>query len=198
MLTNIMSLIYIVAGYLLGSICSAVIICRLFSLPDPRTQGSNNPGATNVLRIAGKPYAIMVLLADMLKGFIPVIIAYAFGANATILGYVCFAAVLGHVYPVFFKFKGGKGVATALGGLLGVNFLLGSMTLLTWLVVAVISRYSSLAAIVAIVLAPFYSILVHHNLNSFIPLALVTLLVVYKHHANLVRLMDGTEPKINT
>lgn len=196
MLTTAFSVLYVIIGYLFGSICSAVIVCRLCSLPDPTTEGSKNPGATNVLRIAGKKYAIIVLVTDMLKGFVPVLLAKLLGADATVLGMVCLAAVLGHMYPVFFKFKGGKGVATALGALLGFHWLLGLMVLGTWLVVALISRYSSLASVIAIVLAPFYSLFVIQNMNAFIPLGLIVMFVVYKHHGNLTRLVDGTEPKI--
>ena len=196
MLTTSMSLFYVILGYLFGSVCSAVIVCRLFSLPDPQTEGSKNPGATNVLRIAGKKYAIIVLITDMLKGFLPVFLANLLGAGPTALGFICLAAVLGHMYPVFFKFKGGKGVATALGALLGFHWLLGSLVIATWLVVALISRYSSLASVIAIVLAPFYSLYVIQNPSAFIPLGLMMMFVVYKHHGNLTRLMDGTEPKI--
>ena len=196
MLTTSMSLFYVILGYLFGSVCSAVIVCRLFSLPDPQTEGSKNPGATNVLRIAGKKYAIIVLITDMLKGFLPVFLANLLGAGPTALGFICLAAVLGHMYPVFFKFKGGKGVATALGALLGFHWLLGSLVIATWLVVALISRYSSLASVIAIVLAPFYSLYVIQNPSAFIPLGLMIMFVVYKHHGNLTRLMDGTEPKI--
>ena len=196
MMTTSMSLFYVILGYLFGSVCSAVIVCRLFSLPDPQTEGSKNPGATNVLRIAGKKYAIIVLITDMLKGFLPVFLANLLGAGPTALGFICLAAVLGHMYPVFFKFKGGKGVATALGALLGFHWLLGSLVIATWLVVALISRYSSLASVIAIVLAPFYSLYVIQNPSAFIPLGLMMMFVVYKHHGNLTRLMDGTEPKI--
>ena len=196
MLTIILSIFYVIAGYLVGSVCSAVIVCRLFSLPDPRTQGSNNPGATNVLRIAGPKCAIIVLVADMLKGFLPVFLAKCLGANSSTLAFICLAAVLGHMFPLFFKFKGGKGVATALGGLIGFHWLIGAMVIGTWLVVALISRYSSLAAIVAIVFSPFYSVYVIHNVSAFIPFCLIVMFVVYKHHGNITRLVDGTEPKI--
>ena len=196
MLTPFLSIFYVIIGYLFGSICSAVIVCRVFSLPDPTTEGSKNPGATNVLRIAGKKYAIIVLVTDMLKGFLPVLLAHLLGANSTVLGFVCLASVLGHIYPVFFNFIGGKGVATALGALLGFNWILGGLVVLTWLVIALISRYSSLASIISIVLAPFYCFFLFHNLIACAPLALMTGLVIYKHRSNLSRLMNGTEPKI--
>ncbi len=196
MLTSILFLFYIIAAYLIGSISSAIIVCRLFSLPDPRTEGSHNPGATNVLRIAGVKYGIIVLVADILKGLIPVAFAHLLGANTTTLAYVCLAAVFGHMYPLFFKFKGGKGVATALGALLGFHWLVGLMAIATWLVVALISRYSSLASVIAIVFSPFYAIGISHNIDTVIPLGIIVMFVVYKHHANITRLIDGEETKI--
>ncbi len=197
MLSMALPLFYVITGYLSGSVCSAVIVCRLFSLPDPRVEGSKNPGATNVLRLAGKKYALLVLFTDMLKGFLPVIIAKALGADTTVLGYVCFAAVLGHMYPLFFNFKGGKGVATALGVLLGFHWLLGGMVIATWLVVALISRYSSLASVLSIILTPLYSLIILKNMQAFIPLGLIMIFILYKHHSNMTRLLDKTEPKIN-
>lgn len=196
MLTTFLSVFYVIVGYLVGSVCSAVIVCRLFSLPDPRTEGSKNPGATNVLRIAGPKCAVIVLIADMLKGFLPVFLAKLLGADATTLGFICLAAVLGHMFPLFFKFKGGKGVATALGALSGFHWLLGGIVVITWLVVALISRYSSLASIIAIVLSPIFSVFLIHNMSAFIPLGLIVLFVIYKHHGNILRLEAGTEPKI--
>lgn len=196
MFATVLPIFYIVVGYLVGSVCSAVIVCRLFSLPDPRLEGSKNPGATNVLRIAGPKCAIIVLFTDMLKGFLPVFIAKLLGANTNILALICLAAVLGHMFPVFFKFKGGKGVATALGALLGFYWLLGGMVITTWLLVALLSRYSSLASVVAIAFAPFYSLVIVRNMSAFIPLAVIAMFVLYKHHGNLTRLVDGTEPKI--
>lgn len=196
-MSTALSILYIIIGYLIGSVCSAIIVCRIFSLPDPRTEGSNNPGATNVLRIGGPKCAIIVLVADMLKGFLPVILFKLIGADDTTLGFVCVATVFGHMFPVFFQFKGGKGVATALGAMIGLNWLLGALVVATWLAVAVISRYSSLAAVTALVLAPFYSIIVTHNVDAFVPLAIIAMFVVYKHHANITRLIDGREPKIS-
>lgn len=195
-MSTAISVIYLIASYLIGSICSAVIVCKLFSLPDPRTEGSNNPGTTNVLRIAGPKYAIVVLIADMLKGFLPVLIAKLTGESTTMTGYIALAAVLGHIFPVFFKFKGGKGVATALGALFGMSWMLGGLTIITWLLVAAISRYSSLAAMIALIFAPIYSLFAFHNSEAFIPLGLILMTIIYKHHGNILRLVDGTEPKI--
>ncbi|RUQ90812.1 glycerol-3-phosphate 1-O-acyltransferase [Legionella septentrionalis] len=184
-------------GYLLGSVCSAVIVSKIFNLPDPRIQGSQNPGATNVLRLSGKKYALMVLLADILKGLLPVLLAKLLGAGIIVESFTGLAAVLGHMYPAFFHFKGGKGVATALGVLLALNLILGVLVIATWLLVANFARYSSLASIVSIVFAPFYSLFIFGNLNAFPPLLLIALFVLYKHRNNITRLTDGTEPKIN-
>ncbi len=190
-------ILFIALGYLMGSFCSAVIVCRLFALPDPRQEGSKNPGATNVLRLAGKNYAALVMLADLLKGTIPVLIAKAFDADAVTVAFTALAAVIGHMYPIFFEFKGGKGVATAIGALLGFHFIIGVMVAATWLLVAKFSRYSSLASMVAITLAPFYSLLLLPNLGIFPPLFIMTILVLFKHKNNITRLMDGVEPKVN-
>lgn len=192
-----LTIIYIAVAYLVGSFCSAIIVCRLFNLPNPCTHGSNNPGATNVLRLAGKKYAIIVLIVDMLKGLLPVLLAKNLGAGPSALGFVCLAAVLGHMYPLFFKFKGGKGVATTLGALFGFKLSMGTVIVATWLMVAYLSGFSSLASLIAIIFAPFYSVMLLHGLSAFFPLMLITVLVVYQHLNNIYRLMDGTEPQIN-
>lgn len=186
----------VVLAYVMGSICSAVIVCRLFSLPDPRQEGSKNPGATNVLRLAGKHYAALVMLGDVLKGTIPVLIAKVLGADPIILGFTCLAAVVGHMYPVFFEFKGGKGVATAIGALLGFHLIIGVLVIATWLLVAQISKHSSLASITAITLSPFYNFILIGEVGSFPPLIFMVMLIIYKHKDNITRLMNGTEPKI--
>ena len=197
MFTTLLFLFNNVVGYLFGSICSAVIVCRLFDLPDPRLEGSRNPGATNVLRIAGKQYAIFVLIADMLNGLLPVLLAKMLGAGAITIAFTCLATVIGHMYPIFFGFKGGKGVATALGALLGFHFILGVMVIATWLVVANFTRYSSLASISSMILAPFYSLYAVGNLNAFLPLGIISLFILYKHRENIARLIDGKESKIH-
>ena len=190
-------ILFVTLGYLMGSFCSAVIVCRLFALPNPRQEGSKNPGATNVLRLAGKNYAALVMLADLLKGTIPVLIAKAFDADAVTVSFTALAAVVGHMYPIFFEFKGGKGVATAIGALLGFHFIIGVMVVATWLLVAKFSRYSSLASMVAITLAPFYTLLLIPHLGIFPPLFIMDILVLFKHKNNITRLIDGVEPKIN-
>lgn len=189
-----LALIMIISAYLLGSVSSAVLICRLLGLPDPRAVGSHNPGATNVLRIGGKKTAAAVLLCDMLKGTIPVWSAYFLGIDSLMLGIIAIAACLGHMYPLFFHFKGGKGVATALGAIAPIGLDLTLMIMLTWLVVAVIFRYSSLAALVTVLLAPFYTWMIKPQYT--LPVAMLCCLIVLRHHQNIKRLFSGTEPKV--
>ncbi len=189
-----LALIMTIAAYLLGSISSAVLICRLLKLPDPRKVGSNNPGATNVLRIGGKGAAISVLLCDMLKGTIPVWGGYFLGIDPIILGVIAIAACLGHMYPIFFHFKGGKGVATALGAIAPIGLDLTALVMLTWLSVAILFRYSSLAALVTALLAPFYAWMFKPQYT--LPVAMLCCLIVFKHHQNIRRLLSGEEPKI--
>ena len=153
------NLVLVVAAYLMGSLSSAIIVCRLMGFPDPRTQGSGNPGATNVLRYGGKRAAVIVLLGDALKGLIPVAIAQTLAISDTGLAAVAIAAFLGHLYPVFFGFEGGKGVATAFGVLLGLSWIIGLAVLATWLLMAFVFRYSSLAALVATMLAAFMAVI---------------------------------------
>ena len=197
MFSAIFFIIFLGLSYLAGSVCSAVIVSNLCKLPDPRAEGSKNPGATNVLRLAGKKYAAIVLLADMLKGFLPVVIARMFGYEAFALGCVCLATVIGHLYPYFFDFKGGKGVATALGALFGINFVLGLICTILWILIAVISKYSSLASIVVLLAAPLLSLKYHPSISAFLPLLIMSFFVVYRHQANFVRLQQGTESKID-
>ena len=196
MLSVVMFFILITIGYFCGSICSAIIVSRMFSLPNPCAEGSKNPGATNVLRLAGKKYAAIVLLGDMLKGLVPVLLAQVLGANPTIVGFTCLAAVAGHMYPYFFDFKGGKGVATAFGAFLGLNFIMGVVIIALWLLVANFTRYSSLASIVSMIAAPLIAIVITGTPDTFPPLLLITILILYQHRKNIGRLLDGTEPKI--
>jgi glycerol-3-phosphate acyltransferase PlsY len=188
---------FIIFAYLLGSICSAILVCKALKLPDPRTEGSKNPGATNVLRIGGKNAAILTLIGDMLKGFIPVFCAQLFGIEGFSLGLIALAAFLGHLYPIFFQFKGGKGVATAFGAVLGLSFLVGFLLAITWLVVAFISRYSSLAALVTAALGPIY-LLIFSNKAYFFPTLAMTALIFWRHRDNIEKLRGGQEDKINT
>nr|WP_220347701.1 glycerol-3-phosphate 1-O-acyltransferase PlsY [Thalassotalea euphylliae] len=185
----------IVIAYLLGSISSAILICRLLSLPDPRSTGSKNPGATNVLRISNKATAATVLLLDVLKGTLPVWGAYFMGVEPIWLGVVGMAACLGHMFPIFFELKGGKAVATAFGVLVPIGIDLGVLLLLTWIIVAKSTRYSSLAAIVTVLLAPLYVWLLK-PLYVY-PVLMLSALIVIRHKDNISRLIKGTEPQIS-
>lgn len=189
-----LALVMIISAYLLGSISSAVLICRVLRLPDPRGVGSNNPGATNVLRIGGKKAAVAVLLCDMLKGTIPVWGGYFLDIDSILLGVIAIAACLGHMYPIFFHFKGGKGVATALGAIAPIGLDLTAMIIATWLSVAFLFRYSSLAALVTVLLAPFYTWMIKPQYT--LPVAMLCCLIVFRHHQNIKRLLEGTEPKV--
>ncbi len=184
------------ATYGIGSLCSAVIVAQLFHLPDPRLQGSRNPGTTNILRIAGKKYAVIVLLSDLLKGLLPVLLLKYSHFAPNYLGYIGFIAVLGHIYPVFFGFKGGKGVATGLGVLFGLNGWLGLAVVVTWILVAWVTRYSSLAGMLALGLAPVYLWFLLPSIYLLIPVVLTVILVLSQHLDNMSRLWHGKESKI--
>jgi glycerol-3-phosphate acyltransferase PlsY len=187
-------LMMIFAAYLLGSISSAILISYLFGKGDPRTQGSGNPGATNILRIAGPFAAALVLVFDVLKGTLSVYSAYLLGINEIGLGLVAIAACLGHMYPIYFKFKGGKGVATALGCLLSMGYSLAAWLFGTWLLVVLISGYSSLAAIVTVSLAPIYTF--YFKPEYTYPVLMLSMLILFQHRANIRRLLKGQESKI--
>ena len=196
-MNEILFVVLIIIGYLMGSLCSAIVISRIFSLPDPQKEGSKNPGATNVLRLSGKKYAIQVIIFDILKGVIPVLIAKMLGVSALTVACTGLAAVLGHMYPVFFDFKGGKGVATAMGALLAFHLMLGVAVIATWLLVANFSRYSSLASMISMVAMPLYAMLMKIEPSAFPPLFFMMLFILYQHRDNITRLTDGTESKIN-
>jgi glycerol-3-phosphate acyltransferase PlsY len=183
-----------IAAYLVGSISSAILLCKLLKLPDPRTIGSKNPGATNVLRISNKFTAATVLLFDILKGTIPVWGAYFLGLDPLNLGIIALAACLGHMYPIFFNFQGGKAVATALGVLLPIGLDLGGLLIFTWLTVAYFTRYSSVAALVTVLLAPFYTWLLKPI--YVLPVCMLSFLVIFRHKENIYRLMKGQETQI--
>lgn len=193
----IISAFVIIVGYLFGSICSAVIISRAFNLPDPRSEGSKNPGATNVLRLSGKNYAAMVLVFDVLKGTLPVIFAKLMPVSELVTTYTCLAAVLGHMFPAFFSFRGGKGVATAIGGLLGLQFILGVWVIAIWILVAHITKYASLASLLSMTAMPLLALWTTRQPVLFTPLFFITLFIFYKHYENITRLLDGEESKIS-
>jgi glycerol-3-phosphate acyltransferase PlsY len=185
--------ILIPAAYLIGSVSSAIIVCRLMGLDDPREQGSGNPGATNVMRIGGKKAAAITLFGDALKGLIPVLIAKSLGVDTLLLALVVIAAFLGHLYPIFFGFKGGKGVATTLGLTLGVTWLLGLAVLATWFAVYKISKISSLSALVAAVLTPAYVWFIVGDKNLLVVFVLISVVLLWRHKSNIQRLIAGDE-----
>jgi glycerol-3-phosphate acyltransferase PlsY len=182
-------------AYLFGSLNSAIVLCKLASLPDPRTQGSGNPGATNVLRFGGKKLAATVLFFDVLKGVIPVVIAHLLGLDMVWVAATAFAAFVGHLFPIFFQFQGGKGVATALGGFLALSPALAGAGLLTWLVVFAISRISSLSALTAAALTPVYSLWIIDSLPARWVILVTALMLIARHHGNNRRLLSGQEGK---
>ncbi len=193
------------AAYLLGSLSFAVIVTRVMGLSDPRTYGSKNPGATNVLRSGSKAAAIITLLLDAVKGWLPVVLVRWFGEPYGLeegtMALVGLAAFLGHLWPVFFRFEGGKGVATALGVLLGISGWLGLATLLTWIIVAFFFRYSSLASLAAAVFAPLYYVLFggvvwYMDARVGVAIAVMAGLLAWRHQENIKRLMAGTESRL--
>ncbi|RIX47601.1 MAG: glycerol-3-phosphate 1-O-acyltransferase PlsY [Rhodocyclales bacterium GT-UBC] len=188
----------ILAAYLLGSVPFAMIASKLFGLADPRTYGSGNPGATNVLRSGNKKAALFTLIGDALKGWVAVFVAQQFGFSETAVGLVALAVFCGHLFPVFLKFKGGKGVATAAGVLLALDPLLGLAVLGTWLFVAFASRYSSAAAVLAAALAPVYTVLMHGGNGMVIVVGIIALALIGKHWQNIQRLLAGKESKIGS
>ena len=194
------SLVAIVAAYLVGSLSFAVIISRVFGLADPRSYGSGNPGATNVLRSGHRAAAVLTLVLDALKGYVPVLLALLFarrfGWGETTVAFVGLAAFLGHLWPVFFRFEGGKGVATAAGVLFGFNPWLGAATLLTWVIIAAFFRYSSLASIVSALFAPFYQLLIWEASPLALAIAVMSLLLIWRHSGNIRKLLAGTESKL--
>ncbi|MCG2583549.1 glycerol-3-phosphate 1-O-acyltransferase PlsY [Massilia sp. TS11] len=194
--------LFALAAYLIGSISFAVVSSRLFGLADPRTYGSKNPGATNVLRSGNKAAAIATLIGDGAKGWLAVFLAQQFGDQYGVgdlgVALVAVAVFLGHLWPVFFRFVGGKGVATALGVLLALNGWLGLATLVTWLVVAYAFRYSSLAALIAALFAPFYYGLLFGINDKFFAVVVMSALLFYRHGANIANLLAGKESRIGS
>jgi glycerol-3-phosphate acyltransferase PlsY len=185
---------YIVGAFLLGSVSSAVLITQFFISADIREKGSGNPGTTNVLRVAGKKAATAVFVFDVLKGAIPVYTGFLIGFSPIILSFIALSACIGHMYPIFFGFKGGKAVATALGALMPLNGWLALCLLGTWILVFSLTRLSSLAAIVTLFLAPFYSYLFKPEYT--LAVALLSVLIIAKHKTNIVRLLSKQERKI--
>ena len=187
-------------AYLIGSLSFAVIVSRAMGLGDPRTYGSGNPGATNVLRSGSKAAAILTLALDALKGYVPVALVArfgpAYGLGEGTVALAALAAFLGHLWPVFFRFRGGKGAATAAGALLGIDPLLGAATLATWLIIAAFFRYSSLASVIAAVFAPFWRVLIDGPDAVALALLVMAALLIWRHRANVKRLLAGTESRL--
>ncbi|WP_339725980.1 glycerol-3-phosphate 1-O-acyltransferase PlsY [uncultured Paraglaciecola sp.] len=190
-----LTILIFASAYLLGSISSAILVCQLFSLGDPREQGSGNPGATNVLRIGGKFPAILVLVFDVLKGTVPVWASYYLGLEPINLAFVAVMACLGHMYPLFFGFSGGKAVATAFGAILPLGLDLAAILIVTWAIVVRLTSYSSLAAIVAVSLAPLFTWLLKPEYS--LPVAILSVLIVLRHKDNIIRLVSGQESKVS-
>jgi glycerol-3-phosphate acyltransferase PlsY len=192
-----LTIAFVVAAYLLGSISFAIIASKIFNLPDPRTYGSGNPGATNVLRSGKKAAAVLTLVGDAAKGWLAVFLAMHYApADNVLIAAVTLAVFLGHLCPIFLRFQGGKGVATALGVLLALSPWVGLGALVTWLLVAVVFRYSSLAALIAAAAAPIYIVLLGLPREWIVAAAVMTLLLIYRHKSNIQNLMSGKESKI--
>ena len=192
-------LYFLIASYFLGSVSSAIIICRILGLPDPRTEGSKNPGATNVLRIGGKKVAAFVLIFDGLKGAMPVLLAHYFGLSLFELTIILLSAFLGHVFPIYYGFKGGKGVATYLGGLIGLNFFVGLTFSIIWLIVAKVIKVSSIAALTATLLSPIYFYFITtHDMKATLVIFLINLFIYFTHRENIRRIMNGEEGVIGS
>ena len=203
---NLLLWLLIPLAYLIGSISFAVVVSKCMRLPDPYTYGSGNPGATNVLRTGNKKAAVLTLIGDGSKGFIALVLArwilgddsLAATLNSWVLCGVVLAVFLGHLFPVFHGFRGGKGVATACGILFGINWILGLATLSTWLIVAFFTRYSSLAAMCAAIFAPVYCVFLFGVEPMGLTLTLVCVLMLWRHRNNIVKLLDGSETRIGS
>lgn len=191
----LLGLFLIASAYLIGSVASAIVVCRLMKLPDPRRGGSGNPGATNVLRVGGKLPAALTLLGDVLKGLVPVVLASAL-SGPWVVAATALAAFLGHLYPIYFKFKGGKGVATAFGAAAGLAWPLMVAMGITWLAVVAATRYVSLASMVAVGLSPVVAFALALHPATFLALVVMAGFIIYRHRANIERLRSGSESRI--
>ena len=199
-----MNILYTVAAllgaYLIGSLSFAVIVSRAMGLADPRSYGSKNPGATNVLRTGNRAAAVLTLALDVLKGYVPVLLVLAFGPrfglSETVAAFAGLAAFVGHVWPLFFRFQGGKGVASAAGALMAINPWLGLATVLSFAIIVAFSRYVSLASIIAAAFAPFYQALIWGLESSLLAIAVMSLLLIWRHEGNIKKLLAGTENKL--
>lgn len=193
----ILDIVLPVVGYLCGSLASAVVVCRMMKLPDPRKGGSGNPGATNVLRLGGKKAAGLTLAGDVLKGVVPVLLAHLLTDSPAIIAGTAVAAVVGHMYPVFFGFKGGKGVATAFGAVAALVYPVALFMGAVWVLAAMATRYASLASMAAAVAAPLFALVFIREPAYIVGLAVIAALLVYRHRGNIERLRQGAEPEID-
>jgi acyl phosphate:glycerol-3-phosphate acyltransferase len=185
--------ILVVFAYVLGSISTAIITCKLMGLPDPRTEGSENPGATNVHKIGGKKAAVITLVGDLSKGLIPVLIGVLLGADELILSVIAMAAFVGHLYPVFFAFRGGKGVATAFGVILGLSWPVALAILITWLSVYYLFKLSALSALVTALVTPLYFYFIDGSITFTVMAGILSALLILRHRSNIEKIIDGTE-----
>ena len=192
----ILNILIICGAYLLGSLSAAIIVCNVMHLPDPRTQGPGNPGATNVLRVGGKKPAAITLFSDMLKGLLPVIVSRILELDTLTIALTGAAAFAGHLFPIFFSFKGGKGVATAFGVLVALAWPVGLALLATWLVMAKLFKISSLSALIAACLSPLYMWLLTPHMEFVAVSAVISLMLVWRHRSNIRTLIEGSEGKI--
>ena len=192
----LINIFLIFSAYLVGSISSAILVCKTLGLSDPRDGGSGNPGTTNVMRLHGKKAAFLTLIGDILKGIIPVLLAKVIVGSENIIALCGLAAFLGHIFPIYFKFEGGKGVATLIGILFATHWLLGVAYVISWILIAIIFRYSSLAALVAAFSTPLYAYFFVHNFHYVMSFAVLTLILFWRHKSNIYNLLNGKEDKI--
>ena len=192
----LINIVLIFLAYLLGSISAAILVCKLLGLSDPRTGGSGNPGTTNVMRLHGKTAAFLTLTGDVFKGIIPVLLAKVIVGSEFIIALSGFAAFLGHIFPIYFKFKGGKGVATLIGILLATHWLLGLAYVITWILTAAIFRYSSLAALIATLSIPFYTYFLEQNFQYTVSFSMNAVILFWRHKSNIYNLLNNKERKI--
>ena len=192
----LINILLIFSAYLLGSVSAAIIVCKTLGLSDPRTGGSGNPGTTNVMRLYGKKAAFLTLVGDIFKGIIPVLLAKVIVNSEFIIAICGLAAFLGHIFPIYFKFEGGKGVATLIGILFATHWLLGVSYIITWILTALIFRYSSLAALIAALPIPIYSYFIEHNNQYTISFTVIAIILFWRHKPNIYNLLNGKEDKI--
>lgn len=192
----LIEILFIVGAYLTGSVSAAIITCHIMGLPDPRSTGSKNPGATNVLRLGGKKAAIITLFGDLIKGLLPVLAAHLMQLDTATIALTGLAAFLGHLYPVFFRFKGGKGVATALGVYFGLYWQAGLVFVFVWVIIASISRISSLSALTATLFIPVYFYYANGSAWLTVSTSVMAILIFWRHRSNIRNILNGSEKRL--